>query len=378
VLAGVDVLLQQHREVLAGKRLGLVTNATGMTRDGQSTIDALYAASDWKLVALFSPEHGIRGQAAAGQAVDESIDERTGLPIHSLYGQTTRLTQSMLQGLDTLVYDIQDVGARTYTYTSTLLGVMQSAAAHNVSVVVLDRPDPIGGDQVEGNVLDPKFASFVGPAPIAMRYGMTIGELAQLFNGELGVSADLTVVQIDKWRRPLWFDQTGLEWIDPSPNIRSLSAAALYPGMVLFEGTNLSEGRGTDRPFEWIGAPWMDSTAWADALNGAAATAGVRFEPADRTPDSSKFAGQSCHGVAISIVDRTRLAPMALGVTMLAAAHAVAGDKLQFMATTFDGLAGTDQVRKAIQAGRTPEEIVGGWQADLRRFTATRERYLLY
>ena len=225
VLTGVDVLLRDGLETLSAKRVGLITNATGRTSDGRSTIDALHADSRWSLAALFSPEHGIRGEAQAGQSIDSRTDPATGLPIHSLYGTTTRPTAQMLQGLDALVYDVQDVGARTYTYISTLLEVMRAASQHSLPVVVLDRPNPIGGDHVDGNVLDTRFASFVGPAPIAMRYGMTLGELAQRFNADVG--ADLHVVRLVGWQRSMWFDQTDLEWVNPSPNIRSLSAAAL-------------------------------------------------------------------------------------------------------------------------------------------------------
>src|SRR5262249_38179365 len=274
----------------------------------------------WKLAALFSPEHGIRGEAEAGQTVDSTSDPSTGLPIYSLYGATTRPTDAMLRGLDVLVYDIQDVGARTYTYISTLLEVMRAADAHNLPLVVLDRPNPIGGDQVDGNVLDGHFASFVGPAPLAMRYGMTVGELAQLFNAELSVGANLSVVQMNGWRRSMWFDETGLQWVNPSPNLRSLTAAALYPGMVLFEGTNLSEGRGTPTPFEWIGAPWLDAAALSNSSQP-----GVRLTPVDHTPDASaaKYPGQVCHGVSLALVDRRQLRPMDLAVHMLSTIQGV-------------------------------------------------------
>jgi uncharacterized protein YbbC (DUF1343 family) len=244
-------------------------------------------------------------------------------------------------------------------------------------VLVLDRPNPIGGDRCEGNVLDPRFTSFVGPAPIAMRYGMTIGELSQLFNVELGMRADLTVVPVQGWSRDAWFDRTGLAWVNPSPNIRSVSAAGLYPGTVLVEGTNLSEGRGTDRPFEWIGAPWIDAPAWADALNALGAS-GVRFAAADKTPDSSKFAGQLCHGMAIDIVDRGALRPMELGLAILTAARSMFEKRLTFEPSHFDRLAGTDRVRTAVEAGTSATDIAAAWQADLQRFRAQRDRYLLY
>ena len=363
-------MLRDGLPSLEGKRLGLLTNLTGRTASGQSSIDALNKT--FKLGALFSPEHGIRGEAAAGQSVNSSTDSQTGLPVYSLYGDTTRPTEAMLRGLDALVYDIQDVGTRTYTYTSTLLAVMQAAAQHGLPVVVLDRPNPIGGDSasVEGNVLDPRFASFVGPAPIAMRYGMTIGELGHFFNAELQVGAELHVVAMDVWQRAMWFDETGLEWVNPSPNIRGLSAAALYPGTVLFEATNLSVGRGTERPFEWVGAPWVDPAAWLAQL----AVPGVTFSAEDRTPASDTFAGQLCHGLSLTVTDRQQLQPMAMGVAMLSALD----NGLKFNSATFDALAGTDQLRKQIVGGVAAKDIAAGWQAELSAFDAKRQQYLIY
>ena len=373
VLPGVDVLMGSARDLLKGRRIGLVTNATGRDSQGRSTIDVLFGDSSWRLVALFSPEHGIRGDAAAGQTVDTATDPQTGLAINSLYGETTRPTTAMVRDLDVLVYDIQDVGARVYTYTSTLLEVMRAGAEHSVPIVVLDRPDPIGGVEVEGTVLDQRFTSFVGAAPIAMRYGMTIGELGRYFNAELRVGCDLQVVQLRGWQRSMWLDDTGLPWVNPSPNLRSLSAAAVYPGTVLFEGTSLSEGRGTDRPFEWIGAPDLDATEWAARLNSAAMP-GVRFSAARRTPDSSKHAGRECQGVSIELTDRNRVQPMALGVTMLGLCPAPLG----FSDATFDRLAGTDQVRLALRSGTPPRDIVASWQPALEKFREVRARYLLY
>jgi uncharacterized protein YbbC (DUF1343 family)/CubicO group peptidase (beta-lactamase class C family) len=373
VLPGIDVLMRERKDTLRGRRIGLVTNTTGRDRQGRSTIDVLFGEPSWKLVALFSPEHGIRGDVAAGESVDAAVDSHTGLPIHSLYGETTRPTAAMLRGLDVLVYDIQDVGARVYTYTSTLLEALRGAAAHGIPVVVLDRPDPIGGEAVEGTVLDPRFTSFVGAAPIAMRYGMTIGELGRYFNAELHVDAELNVVPLQGWQRSMWLDDTALRWVNPSPNLRSLSAAAVYPGTVLFEGTTLSEGRGTDRPFEWIGAPGLDAAEWAARLT-AAGVPGVRFSAAARTPDTSKHAGRECQGVLLEITDRARVQPMALGVTMLALCPV----PVDFNATMFDRLAGTDRVRLALLAGTAPSEIAASWEPELERFREIRSRYLLY
>lgn len=379
VLPGVEVLLRERVDLLRGRRLGLVTNATGRHRSGTSTADLLFAEPAWQLVALFSPEHGIRGEAEAGERVASSVDARTGLPVYSLYGYTTRPTAAMLAGVDVLVYDIQDVGARPYTYISTLLDVMRAGAQSGIGVVVLDRPDPIDGDHIEGTVLDAEFTSFVGPAPIAMRYGLTIGELGQFFNGEMAVGADLTVVPMHGWTRATWYDETGLPWLNPSPNLRSLAAATVYPGTVLFEGTTLSEGRGTDRPFEWIGAPWIDGAEWAARLN-AAALPGVRFVPAMRTPaeESAKFPGQTCQGVLVEVVDRGLIAPMALGVAMLQAARALSPAEAQINPAHFDRLAGSDRLRAALESDVSAEDIVASWPSDLADFDHRRRRYFLY
>jgi uncharacterized protein YbbC (DUF1343 family) len=371
VAPGVEVLLADRSDLLKGRRIGLVTNHTGLDVAGHSTIDRLYGQPDWRLTALFSPEHGIRGEVAAGENVGTSVDPQTGLPVFSLYGQTTRPTAAMLGNVDTLVFDLQDVGARTYTYISTLLEVLRAAAEHHVPVIVLDRPNPINGVDIDGPVLDPRFTSFVGAGPIAMRYGLTIGELGRLFNVELRVGADLIVVPVDRWRRTDWYDQTGLAWVNPSPNIRSLGAALVYPGTVLFEATTVSEGRGTEQPFEWIGAPWIDGAAWAERLNRFELP-GVRFHARAATPTESKFAGQLCHGVLIEVVDRRVVRPVQIGVAMLLTA-----DQLHYT-DAFDRLAGTDQLRHALTSGASLVDITAGWQADLQRFNGVRQRYLLY
>jgi uncharacterized protein YbbC (DUF1343 family) len=377
VQVGIEVLLEQQADLIRGRHLGLVTNHTGVDRQGRSTIDLLHAHPDARLIALFGPEHGIRGEAAAGASVTSSVDSRTGLPIHSLYGEVRRPTTAMLQGIDLLVFDLQDVGARVYTYIATLIEVLRAGTAHRLPVVVLDRPNPINGIDVEGNVLNPRFTSFVGPAPVAMRYGMTVGELGRLFNQTLGIGADLMVVPLRGWQRSDWQDQTGQPWVNPSPNMRSLTAAGVYPGTVLFEGTNLSEGRGTDIPFEWAGAPWIDDVAWADRLNHASLP-GVRFHPQQFTPAASKFAGQPCRGVLLEVVDRTQLQPMALGVNMVATARALHPGEFQFRVAHFDRLAGTDRVRQALERGQPAAGIVGDWQMDLQQFRAVRQPYLLY
>ncbi len=277
VLTGIDVLRADGFAALRGKRVGLVTNHTGIARDGATTIDLLYGAKDVKLVALFSPEHGIRG--TLDDKVASSTDEKTGLPIHSLYGETRRPTAAMLAGLDVLVVDLQDIGARFYTYTTTMAYVIEEAAKRKLPVVVLDRPNPINGFQIEGPALDKAQLGFTGYfAPMPIRHGMTIGELARLFNGENKIGADLTVIAAKNWQRDAWFDETALPWVNPSPNMRNLIQATLYPGIGAIETTNLSVGRGTDTPFEQIGAPWIDGPALAEALN-ARRIPGIRFYP---------------------------------------------------------------------------------------------------
>ncbi len=284
--------------------MGLITNHTGANRAGTSGIDLLHRSPALELVALFGPEHGLRGTAAPGEKVASGRDERTGLPIHSLYGETQKPTPRMLEGVEALVFDIQDVGARQYTYVYTMALGMQAAKEKGIPFVVLDRPNPIGGTAVEGNLLDPKFASFVGMYSIPVRHGMTVGELARLFNREFGIGADLTVVRAEGWRRDAWWDETSLPWINPSPNIRRLEAAIHYPGTVFFEGTNLSEGRGTQLPFEHTGAPWLDAEAVAAEMN-ALRLPGVRFEAVRFAvePTAAKFPGQTLPGVRLVLTD---------------------------------------------------------------------------
>ncbi len=311
VLSGIDVLRAEGFALLAGKRVALLTNHTGRARDGSATIDLLATAPNVKLVSLFSPEHGIRGLVDA--SVPSTKDEKTGLPIHSLYGTTRRPTDETLAGLDTIVIDLQDIGTRFYTYMTSMAYILEEAAARKIAVVVLDRPNPIGGVQIEGPALDESAIGFTGYFPaMPIRHGMTIGELAKLFNAERKINANLTVVAMKNWRRDAWFDETGLTWIGPSPNMRNLHQATLYPGIGAFESTNISVGRGTDTPFEQVGAPWIDGVRLAEALN-ARQIAGVRFYPVRFTPASSKFANEECQGVFMVITDRAALRPVRVG-----------------------------------------------------------------
>ena len=376
VLSGVDMLRAEGFAPLKGKRVGLVTNHTGRARDGATTIDLLHSsatANGHALVALFSPEHGIRGVLDAN--VPSARDEKTGLPIHSLYGEARRPTDATLQGIDALVIDLQDIGARFYTYMTTMAYAMEEAAKKKISVVVIDRPNPINGFQVEGPALDKAAFGFTGYFPMPVRHGMTLGELAKLFNGENAIGADLTVVPMKNWRRDAWFDQTGLPWINPSPNMRNLLQATLYPGVGAIEGTNLSVGRGTDTPFEQLGAPWIDGVQLSDALN-ARGIPGVSFYPVRFTPTSSKHANQECQGVFMVVTDRLALRPVRLGVEIAAMLHRLYGATFELEAA--ERLLGSKEALSRIRAGDDPRAIAASWAADEARWRLLRAKYLLY
>jgi uncharacterized protein YbbC (DUF1343 family)/CubicO group peptidase (beta-lactamase class C family) len=374
VLAGVDVARADGFKMLSGLRVGLVTNHTGRARDGAATIDLLASAPSVKLVALFSPEHGIRGILDA--AVPSSKDDKTGLPIHSLYGDTRRPTDAMLSGLDAIVIDLQDVGTRFYTYMTTMAYVMQEAASRQIKVVVFDRPNPIGGVQIEGPSLDQGAVGFTGYLPaMPIRHSLTMGELARLFNAEQKIGADLTVVPLRNWRRDAWFDETGLGWVSPSPNMRNLYAATLYPGIGAFESANISVGRGTDTPFEHVGAPWIDGVRLADALN-ARQIPGVRFYPVQFTPASSKFANELCHGVFIVITDRNTVRPVRVGVELAAALTKLFPGK--FEVDSAARLFGSSAGLARIKAGDDPATVSQSWGAAEARWRLLRAKYLLY
>ena len=372
-LSGIDVLRAQDFAPLKGRRVGLVTNHTGRARDGATTIDLLHAAKDVGLVALFSPEHGIRGILDAN--VPSSKDKKTGLVIHSLYGDTRRPSAAMLEGLDTIVIDLQDIGARFYTYMTTTAYVMEEAVKRNIAVVVLDRPNPINGFAIEGPLLDQDALSFVGYYPMPIRHGMTLGELARLFNTENKIGANLTVIELRNWRRDKWFDDTGLPWINPSPNMRNLLQAILYPGIGAFEGTNLSVGRGTDTPFEQIGAPWIDGVRLADALN-ARGLPGIRFYPVRFTPSASKYKGEECQGVFMVVTDRTAIRPVRVGAEIAAAVSRSYG--AQFQLETADRLFGSKEGLARIRAGEDPAALAASWGAAEARWRLLRAKYLLY
>jgi uncharacterized protein YbbC (DUF1343 family)/CubicO group peptidase (beta-lactamase class C family) len=379
VLTGIDVLVRDGFKPLRGKRIGLITNHTGMNRSGRSTIDLLAAAPDVKLAALFTPEHGLRGIEDA--RVADSRDERTGLPVFSLYERDRRRpTPEMLKGLDALVFDIQDVGARFYTYITTCAYAMEEAARHNIEFIVLDRPNPINGYDIEGPVADieltrePSF-SFTSYHPVPVRYGMTVGELAMLFNSERKINARLTVIRMEGWRRADYYDGTALRWVNPSPNMRSLAAAALYPGIGLLETTNISVGRGTDTPFEVIGAPWIDGQRLAESLNRSG-LAGVRFVPIRFVPRSSKFAGEECGGVNIIVTDRSAFRPVATGIEIAYLINRLHPGMWKL--DDYIRLLANRSALDALREGKTPREILGVWQQGLAEFAAVRRKYLLY
>ncbi len=404
VRLGVDVLLRDSLALLRGRRVGLITNHTGLSwtppaegrgapEDGVSTIDRLASHPEIELVALFSPEHGIRGRAEAGERVASERDPATGLPIHSLYGETRRPTPAMLRDVDALVFDIQDIGTRYYTYVWTMALAMEAAGGAGLPFVVLDRPNPIGGRLVQGNVLEPAFATFVGLYPVPMRHGLTTGELARMLVGEFGIDVDLHVVPMEGWRRDTWYDDTGLPFIPPSPNMPSLASATHYPGTCLFEGTNLSVGRGTARAFQQIGAPWLAADTVVDRLNalvrtpgagtgdGPAGLVGVRFEAVEFTPDSpgdGKFGGEPVRGIRFVATDRQRYDPTRAAVAALVEIQRLHADRLEWRVAHFDRLAGTDALRRAIVEGVSLRGAVEGWAAQAARFDTARGPYLLY
>jgi uncharacterized protein YbbC (DUF1343 family) len=373
VACGVDVLARDGFAPLKGLRVGLVTNHTGRTHDGVPTIDALAKAPGVKLAALFSPEHGIRGLVDA--PVSDGRDEATGLPIHSLYGQTRKPTPESLEDLDALVYDIQDVGARYYTYISTLGLVLEAAKERGIPVFVLDRPNPIGGVAVAGPVRDEGFASFIAYHALPVRHGMTVGELARLFNAERSIGADLKVIACEGWRRGDLFDRTGLLWVNPSPNMRSLTEALLYPGVGLLEASNLATGRGTDTPFERVGAPWIDPRLFSDALN-ALNLPGVRAVPVRFTPKERQYAGQDCGGVYLMITDRSAFEPVALGVGLAYVLRAKYPN--DWKPEGFLRMLADRASYQALLDGKTPAEVAAVWRPELEEFLRVRAKYLIY
>ncbi|TWT13313.1 exo-beta-N-acetylmuramidase NamZ domain-containing protein [Planomicrobium sp. CPCC 101079] len=373
---GIEVLLDEQKELIEGKNVGLITNPTGVDKELNSIVDLLHNDPDVNLTALYGPEHGVRGDAQAGQYVDYYIDEVTGLPVYSLYGKTRKPTQEMLEGIDVLVFDIQDVGTRFYTYIYTMALAMEAAKEKGIPFIVLDRPNPLGGTKVEGPVLDPEFASFVGQYAIPLRHGMTVGELAKLFNTEFGIDAELTVVEMEGWKRDSYFEETGLEFVPPSPNMPTVDTALVYPGTALIEGTNLSEGRGTTKPFEFIGAPFVNSTELAAELN-ALELPGVTFRAASFTPMFSKHSGKLSHGIQVHVTDRKTYKPVETGLHIVKTLHDLYPGQVELTAF-FNNLIGNEWISEGIENGMTVEEMKERWQEDLNEFQKVRANYLLY
>ncbi|HQR18268.1 MAG TPA: DUF1343 domain-containing protein [Gemmatimonadales bacterium] len=378
VRPGIEVLLSDSLSVVRHARVGLVTNQAGVDAAGVSDVDRLRAGG-LELVALYSPEHGYRGAADPGAAVPHATDSVTGLPIYSLYLQNTAAISATLAGLDVLLVDLQDVGARYYTYFGTTVAVMRAAVLSGKRVVVLDRPNPIGGT-VQGNVLDSAYSSLVGVLPIPMRHGMTLGELARLANAELRIGADLTVVPVMGWSPAMDLDQTGLPFVPPSPNLRSLEALFHYPGLCLFEGTNLSVGRGTDHAFEQVGAPWMDTTKVLARLRAAhlpgVRFAGVRFRP--KKPGDAKYPNTRVAGIRLTVTDRAAYDPTATAVTMMAVIRDVHPAQFKWTPGQFDRLAGNSELRQDLAGGAAPEAAMAGWPAELQAFALRSQAALLY
>lgn len=399
---GIEVLLEEHDELVRDRRVGLITNPTGVDAELVSIVGRLREAGV-QLAALYGPEHGVRGNAQAGEYVPFYYDEQLGLPVFSLYGQSEKppagfltdidatmraydtrasgktVGRDMVGELDVLVFDLQDVGTRVYTYVATMAYAMQAAAENGIPFVVLDRPNPLGGLMMEGPMLEyPAQSSFIGLYPVPLRHGMTAGELARLFNDRfLSPKAELTVVPMHGWRRAHWYDQTGLAWVLPSPNLPTLEAATVYPGQVMLEGTNLSEGRGTTKPFELFGAAWLDGHVLARELN-ARALPGVRFRESWFTPTFSKFRGERCGGCQLHVLDRKAYRPVATTVEIVRTVRRLGGGKFEFHAPYFDHVLGTSRVREALERDARPAELEKLCAAHLAEFETLRKAYLLY
>ncbi len=374
VLTGVDVLAEHGANELQGRRCGLITNHTGMTQDGRRTIDVLAAAKGTKLVALFSPEHGLHG-VLDHSGIGHSEDKSTGLPVWSLYGDSRKPTAEMLRGLDTLVFDIQDIGCRFYTYISTMGLALEAAAEHGLRFVVLDRPNPIDGVHIQGPVLDSGKESFVGHHTIPLRHGMTTGEIMRMLIGEKGIQVDAHVVRCRGWNRRMTLDETGLIWRNPSPNMRSLTEALLYPGVGVIEGTNVSVGRGTDTPFEILGAPWIDPQAFWQRLQQEQLP-GVCFVPTWFTPTASKHKDTRCGGVQIAITDRAAIDPVAVGFALACALRDLYPDDWKHDRLMW--LLCDEDTFSRFLAGESRAALEAGWQQELRVFGMRRKPFLLY
>lgn len=378
VSPGIEVLLKEEKNVLSGKKVGLITNPTGIDSKLTSIVDLLHDDPDIHLTALFGPEHGVRGDAQAGASVEYYIDEKTGLPVYSLYGKTKKPTPEMLKDVEVLVFDIQDVGTRYYTYIYTMAYAMEAAKENDIPFIVLDRPNPQGGESVDGPVLEPEFSSFVGLYPIPLKHGMTVGELATLFNKEFKIGADLKIIKMKGWKRDMDYDDTGLPFVLPSPNMPTVSTTFVYPATGLIEGTNVSEGRGTTKPFELIGAPYINGDELAGKLN-ALRLPGVKFRAASFTPTFSKHAGKLSHGVEIYITDREEFKAVPTGLHIIKTIQDLYPGDFEFLAANnFNLLIGNGWIMSRIKEGSTVNEILKEYQVKQDAFKKVRKNYLLY
>lgn len=373
VLCGIDRLKRDRFKLLEGKKVTVITNHTGLDREGNHLVDLLVGAPNVEVVRLLSPEHGLYGML--DRHVDDTIDPKTGLKVYSLYGKTRRPTPEMLEGIDSIVFDIQDIGTRFYTYIATMGNAMEEAAKRGIEVVVLDRPNPIRGIAPAGPISDEKYLGFTSFRRLPLVHAMTAGELARMFNEHHTIGCKLTIVPMEGWRRSMWWDETGLLWVDPSPNMRNLTQATIYPAIGLLEASNLSVGRGTDQPFEYFGAPWIDELKLADALNQASIP-GLRFIPMRFTPDTREFKDQECKGVYVLVTDREAVEPAQTGLTIAWHLRRLFGDA--FKIDLVGKMLMNDEVMSALKTTQDPTRLSALWAEELRRFDRTRSRFLLY
>lgn len=373
---GIEVLLEEQLNLVKGKKVGLITNPTGVDGRLRSIVDVLHQHPDVELKAIFGPEHGARGDVQDGEKVESTKDSQTGVPVYSLYGQTKKPTPFMLEDIDVLLFDIQDVGVRYYTYIYTMAYAMEAARENEIPFVVLDRPNPLGGKVVEGPVLEPEFSSFVGKYPIPLRHGMTVGELAQLFNKEFGIGCDLRVVKMKGWVRNHDFSDMSPTWVPPSPNMPTAQTALVYAGTALLEGTNLSEGRGTTKPFELVGAPFVDGTQLAKRLNNLGLP-GVLFREVYFIPGFSKYRGERCGGVQIHVLDSETYEPLKTGLAIVKTAYELYPNEMKFR-SFFNHLIGNEWVMEEIKRGTSLDSMESRWQEDLEDFRVLRKKYLQY
>ena len=387
VRPGIEILIHNRSGLLKGARVGAVVHPASVLPDLRHTADALREKKEFRLVSLFGPQHGARGENQDNMVESGFYRDRdTGLPVHSLYGDTRRPTEEMMEDIDVLIFDLQDAGTRVYTFIHTMAYCMESCAAFRKKMIVLDRPNPIGGSRVEGNVLLEEYRSFVGLYPVPMRHGLTVGEMALLINKEFDIQCDLNVIAMQGWKRDFWFDQTGLPWIQPSPNLPTIDTAAVYPGMVLFEGTKCSEGRGTTRPFEFIGAPFIRSRHYADYCNSLELP-GVYFRPASFLPTFNKHAGEMCGGVQVHVTDRGRYEPYLTGIAAVSAVRSLYPGffkwsdppyEYEFNKKPIEILCGCREVPDMIENGISWNRIRQYWQEDVQAFKRLRKPFLLY